>query len=146
MSTPGYSLEIVTWQEAESDIRLVRNVVFVEELGIPAELEWNGLDADYVYVIARDSAGNTVATGRINGDGNIGRMAVLPLHRGKGLGSELLKNLIQIANRKRINRVWLNAQIGVEAFYAKHGFEPVGEEFEEAGISHVKMEKQIRQV
>ncbi len=144
MSTPDYSLDIVTWQEAESDIRLVRNVVFVEELGIPADLEWNGLDADYYYVIARDSVGKSVATGRINDNGQIGRMAVLPVHRGKGLGSALLKNLIQIANSKRINRVWLNAQASVKAFYAKHGFEPVGEEFEEAGISHIKMEKQIR--
>lgn len=133
MSTADYSLEVVTWHEAESDIRLVRNVVFVEELGIPAELEWNGMDADYYYVIAKNSVGNVVATGRINDDGQIGRMAILPLHRGKGLGSELLNNLIQIASRKSINRVWLNAQTSVKVFYAKHGFEPVGEEFEESG-------------
>jgi predicted GNAT family N-acyltransferase len=33
----------------------------------------------------------------------------------------------------------VSAQIGAVGFYQKMGFEPTGEEFEEAGILHVNM-------
>ncbi len=38
----------------------------------------------------------------------------------------------------------LNAQSYAAPFYARVGFEQVGEEFEEAGIPHVEMRKLLR--
>lgn len=144
MNANIFNFEIVTWQDAEREIRFVRDAVFVEELGISAELEWDGPDANYFYVIARDGAGSPVGIGRIGSDGHIGRMAVLPAFRGKGIGGDILNNLLQIANANKLGNVWLNAQIAVTAFYAKYGFGPVGNKFKEAGIGHIKMELQLR--
>lgn len=48
MNANKFKLETVSWQQAERDIRIVRNAVFVDGLGIRAELEWDGTDADYI--------------------------------------------------------------------------------------------------
>ncbi len=145
MNANKFNLAIVSWQQAQHDIRFVRDAVFVDELGIPSALEWDGTDADYcyVYVIARDSAGNPVGTGRIGNDGHIGRMAVLTPWRGQGVGSEILQQLLRIAGDRYLSKVWLSAQSSVTDFYTRHGFSPEGEVYTMASIDHQKMSRPI---
>jgi len=144
MMTNNINLEIVTWQQAQHDIQLVRNAVFVDELCIPAALERDGTGADFFYVVAKDAAGGPVGTGRIGKDGHIGCMAVPPAFRGRGLGGNMLNSLLQITVSNKLNKVCLNAQTSVTAFYAKRGFTPGGKEFEKAGVGHIKMVQLLR--
>ncbi|MNR34978.1 putative N-acetyltransferase YjcF [compost metagenome] len=70
-------------------------------------------------------------------------MAVLKVARGTGMGAKVLDALMAKAATLGFPELILNAQTHAAAFYARVGFEQVGEEFEEAGISHVEMRKRI---
>lgn len=134
----------VDWQRAEALIRVVRHTVFVHELGIPAEVEWDGRDAECLHILAVDARGATLGTARMQADGHIGHMAVLKDRRGQGVGSQLLLSLIGIAREIRLPAVWLTAQIAVLPFYLKHQFVAEGEEYTEAGIVQRRMQRVLQ--
>lgn len=121
----------------------IRRTVFIEEQQIPANLEWDGLDADCRHVLAFSQSGEAVGTGRLLANGRIGRMAVLPDWRGRGVGTAILDALLQLARCDGHPRVILHAQRAVARFYRNAGFMETGEVFMEAGIEHVPMEKNL---
>jgi predicted GNAT family N-acyltransferase len=73
----------------------------------------------------------------------IGRMAVLREFRGTGVGAHILRFLIDRARARGLRRAILHAQLTAEGFYLKEGFNPVGGVFDEAGIAHRKMERDL---
>ncbi len=130
------------WDVDRAALRAVREQVFVREQGVPIELEWDEFDPLCQHVVA-EAAGQAIGAGRLLPDGHIGRMAVLEPWRGQGVGSALLKSLLQVARDRGIRRVRLNAQSRAVAFYARHGFVAEGEEFIEAGIPHRSMWRDV---
>ena len=92
----------------------VRNALFVDEQGVPADLEADGCDADAVHFLATDAGGNAVGTARLLADGQIGRIAVLPAFRRRGIGSRLLAAAMDAARTRGHRRVWLHAQIDAQ--------------------------------
>lgn len=128
-----------TWEEQKAYARPLRIEVFVREQHVPIELEWDEYDARSVHALAFDGHGNPVGTGRLLPDGHIGRMAVLPFARARGAGSAILSALMQHAKSRGDREVVLNAQVQAQAFYARHGFSPEGDEFFDAGIPHLRM-------
>nr|WP_242524954.1 GNAT family N-acetyltransferase [Lysobacter changpingensis] len=117
----------------------VRDVVFVQEQGVPVEIERDALDPLSRHVLARDAQGRPIGTGRLTPDRRIGRMAVLPEWRNRRVGEALLKALLEQARELRWNEVTLHAQVPAMAFYARQGFLPFGERFVEAGLDHQSM-------
>ncbi|MFW2372643.1 MAG: GNAT family N-acetyltransferase [Gammaproteobacteria bacterium] len=138
-----YSIIHTSWQQHQAEIRNIRLKVFVEEQQVPIELEWEGNDDDYHYVLALDNKNQAIATGRIGADGHIGRMAVLKPWRHKGVGSTMLEALLEYAQQQNIDRIFLNSQSSAIPFYEKQGFQIISEEFMDAGIPHKTMEKCI---
>ncbi|NJN52069.1 MAG: adenylosuccinate lyase [Gammaproteobacteria bacterium] len=120
-------------------MRRVRERVFIEEQGVTREEEWDGLDDDAQHFIARDAQGEAIGTARLLAHGQIGRMAVLAQYRGTGVGMQLLLHAIDTARASGMAEVHLHAQTQAIPFYRKAGFDPVGEEFMEAGIRHQAM-------
>ena len=127
------------WKTHGDRLRRLREVVFIEEQGVSREEEWDGLDDDAQHFIALDSAGQAIGTARLLDHGQIGRMAVLASHRGSGIGMRLLAAAIDAAKSRGMESVHLHAQVHAIPFYRKAGFDPVGEEFMEAGIPHTEM-------
>ena len=121
------------------DLRSVREPVFVVEQNVPLEEEWDALDPLCQHVIARDGEHRPIGTGRLTPEHKIGRMAVLPEWRGKGVGEALLLALIERARSLGLREVALNAQVSALGFYQKFGFTSYGDRFEEAGIEHQAM-------
>lgn len=71
---------------------------------------------------------------------HIGR--VLTTRRGIGLGRELMERSMEILRRENgCRKIVLHSQNGAVGFYEKLGFHPVGDEFTEAGIPHLAMER-----
>ena len=134
-------IEIGDWDLLREDARAIRYAVFVEEQGVPVELEWDEFDVPSVHAVARDAAGAALATGRLLPDGHIGRMAVLARARGQGVGAQVLLALVERAKARGDASVVLNAQTHAAPFYARYGFMPEGEEFMEAGIPHIAMRR-----
>lgn len=133
------SIRIVSWQGEAPALRLIRETVFILEQHVPEELEWDAFDDVSVHVLALSPDGKPIGTARLLPDGHIGRMAVLKEWRRMGFGSAMLQRLLDEAHVRGIKKVILNAQTTAVRFYERFGFQPVGEEFMDAGIPHVKM-------
>ncbi len=139
MNTDGFKVCVDSWQHLEAACCMLREHVFIQEQQVPEDLEWDGLDEDAIHAIAYDPDGHAIATGRLLADGHIGRMAVLPEWRHKGVGSTILELLGQYSLERLGCKPWLDAQIQAVGFYRKHGYEEQGEAFIDAGIPHRHM-------
>jgi predicted GNAT family N-acyltransferase len=138
-------VKVMDWTAAKARARPIRIAVFVEEQGVPLDLEWDEFDELAEHAIAIDDTGRAVATGRLLPDGHIGRMAVLRDVRGRGAGAAVLGALIARARARGMTVLRLNAQTHAAAFYARFGFAGCGETFLEAGIPHVAMRLEFDQ-
>jgi YbgC/YbaW family acyl-CoA thioester hydrolase len=140
---PMVQVELGTWQALGPLASKVRTEVFLDEQRIPVEMEWDEADATAVHALARNRLGLPVGTGRLlqpaPGVSRIGRMAVNRVLRGSNLGRDLLRALMLAATQRGDREVLLHAQRTAEGFYARLGFLPRGEPFEEAGIVHIEM-------
>ncbi|MGY1807384.1 GNAT family N-acetyltransferase [Blastococcus sp. SYSU D00669] len=127
-------------------IAALRTRVFVDEQGVPPEIEQDDADATAVHAVSRDAGGRVVATGRLldrGGTAVIGRMAADPAVRGQGHGAAVLAVLHAEAARLGCAVVELHAQVTARRFYERAGYAAVGEEYLEAGIRHVTMRRRL---
>ena len=138
-----YRVEESDWNTLAADARRVREQVFINEQKVPVALEWDANDAVSRHVVAYDTTGVAVGTGRLLPDGHIGRMAVLPEWRGKGVGRALLERLLESAQIAGQQHLVLHAQTQAEEFYRRLGFAQTGAPFMEAGIPHVLMQRSL---
>ena len=128
-----------SWAEQQHEIRAIRLYVFVHELGVPEDRDFDGSDARCRHALA--FIGNeAVGTGRIKLDGHIGRIAVLKAWRNHKVGSAILQFLLDMAKQDGLAQVHLNSQSSAVGFYEKFGFTQVGDFFVDAGIDHIRME------
>jgi predicted GNAT family N-acyltransferase len=137
-----FGVEQGSWTELAQLSRQVRDAVFVVEQKVPRDIEWDEHDAVCRHVIARDSDGGAIGTGRLlayGESGHIGRMAVLADWRGKGVGRALLERLLEEAARLGMRHLAMHAQTQAAGFYRRFGFVEEGPEFMEAGIPHRTM-------
>jgi predicted GNAT family N-acyltransferase len=98
-------------------------------------------DSASLHALAVDETGEPIGCARLLPDGHVGRVAVLAPWRRRGVGSALLRCLIDEARRQGHRAVLLNAQVDAMPFYARHGFVARGAVFNEAGIPHQAMER-----
>jgi predicted GNAT family N-acyltransferase len=139
------TIETRPWSEARDAAYAIRYAVFVEEQGIPAELEIDDYDPIAEHALAYVD-NQCVATARIYLDeqvpskAKIGRMAVLREFRGQGIGTALLGESIRAGMMQGANVFELHAQQSAVPFYAKLQFKPDGAIFDEVGIPHQCME------
>jgi len=138
-----YRIVVGDWAACATAATQVRHEVFVLEQHVPLEEELDARDAVCVHAVAYSRNGQPVGTGRLLPDGHIGRMAVCRAERGKGLGSLLLRTLIDEARRRGHLEVALAAQVHAQGFYVAHGFMAEGPVFLDAGIDHVNMRRTL---
>ena len=135
------------WDALGQDASRVRSAVFVQEQKVPMDMEWDEADATAVHAVAYNRLGHPVATGRLlpykPGSAKIGRMAVVRVLRGMGLGSDILSRLAVQARERGDREIVLHAQASARGFYDRQGFEPRGEPFEEVNIPHIEMAKSL---
>ncbi len=131
----------------------IREIVFIEEQSVPESLERDAGDAQAFHVLAM-AGKHAIGTGRLvalpqapDGEqgtwGRVGRMAVLQSNRKGGTGSRLLQALEAEARRRGLAGILLHAQLSAMEFYKRHGYEPYGAVFEEAGMPHLEMKKRL---
>ena len=143
MSNRAFQVLPIDYATGVAELRSVREAVFVQEQQVPLEEEWDALDPLSRHIIARDQDGHPIGTGRLTPEHRIGRMAVLADWRGQGVGDAMLAALLEEARTQGWPAVSLHAQVSAEAFYARQGFIPHGERFQEAGIEHQAMHRAL---
>ena len=121
-----------------SEIEKIRTSVFVKEQNVPIELEWDEFDNDSTHIIAYYK-NKPVGTARLLNDGHIGRMAVLKAYRNRNIGKNMLKYILEIAQKRSINNIELSAQEHAVNFYKKYGFTVTSNVYMDAGIPHYTM-------
>ena len=121
----------------------VRKTVFVEEQACPPELEWEH-EEDSIHFLATMSGQPCGACRwRKTNDGyKLERFAVLKEFREQGVGRALIAEALSDLPEDA-NYIYLNSQLDAVSLYAKFGFHTEGEQFEEAGIQHLKMVKKV---
>ncbi len=140
-------LQVGSWQDLREAAAPLRTEVFVQEQGVPQEIEWDEADHTAVHAVVFNHLNQAVATGRLlqhaPGVARIGRMAVSRVLRGGSLGRQVLLALMQAAAERGDTQVVLHAQCSAQGFYERLGYAPHGEVFHEAGIAHIEMVKKL---
>ena len=140
---PTNHVKTGTWAELGADAALVRGEVFVAEQKIPIDMEWDEADKTALHAVAYNSLGQAIGTARLlehsAKTAKVGRMAVKRVLRGTNIGRDLLELLMASARELGYQEVILHAQRSAEGFYARAGFLPRGEAFEEVDIPHIEM-------
>lgn len=137
-------------QDDLTDAHAVRRAVFMEEQGVPEEIEMDGTDGSCIHLVLYDE-NIPVSTGRIllghdtsddpaNEEFLLGRIATVMTHRGRGLGQNVMRSLISACCMMGGTRQVVHAQVSARGFYEGLGFTAFGEEYNEADIPHISME------
>jgi predicted GNAT family N-acyltransferase len=124
----------------------LRRAVFVNEQGVPLDDELDGLDDDAVHLVAVQPDAAVVGTCRLLRDGSsvkLGRLAVAPAARGRGLGGRLVFEAERVAREAGAARIVLAAQADAIGLYERLGYRAYGERFLDAGLEHRMMEKAL---
>jgi len=69
------------------------------------------------------------------------KFATLNDYQGKGFGTMLLKEIIDIAQQEKLHKIWCNARIDKSSYYVKFGLTLTDQKFMKGGIEYVIMEK-----
>jgi len=132
-------------EAAYEDALSVRYDVFVDEQGVPEDLEVDEHEDESTHFVGYDDDGEPVAAARLReyepGVAKVERVAVERARRGEGFGAAVMDTVEAAAADEGFDELYLHAQMHVEAFYADRGYERDGEPFTEAGIEHVAMRK-----
>jgi predicted GNAT family N-acyltransferase len=135
----------VETDEEMADALAVRREVFIEEQGVPEDLEIDGKDEESVHFVAYDEADEPVGAARLreydDSTAKVERVAVVEDERETGLGREIMAAVEATARAEGYDSVLLHAQTPVVGFYKGLGYQITSEEFEEAGIPHHEMRK-----
>jgi ElaA protein len=121
----------------------IRRLVFMVEQGVSEAEERDGADDDALHYLAI-SGDMPAGTARvlIDGDtGKIGRVAVLAMERGQGLGQHIMAFVLDDLQNRGLRKAKLGAQTHALGFYEALGFQAMGPEFMDAGIPHRMMER-----
>lgn len=128
------------------DALAVRETVFVEEQGVPADIEVDDHEEEATHFVAYDGD-EPVGAARLRAlderAAKVERVAVLAACRDRGVGTALMEQLEAVARQRGVETLTMHSQISAEPFYERFGYERVGEQFEEAGIPHVEMHKAL---
>ncbi|RLA47960.1 MAG: hypothetical protein DRR06_01125 [Gammaproteobacteria bacterium] len=136
-------IEQTSWSASSEPLSKLRNQVFIKEQGVPEDEEFDGADANAIHWITYGPRGKgpeeqAIGCARLCGN-KIGRMAVAHGSRNRGVGSALVRRIIQYASRNGMESLQLNAQTHAIPFYEGMYFQVEGDEFVEAGIPHRHM-------
>jgi predicted GNAT family N-acyltransferase len=123
----------------------LRRAVFVDEQGIAATIDVDGRDETCTQFLAWVN-GVPIGTARlriVDGEGKAERLAVLDDFRRHGVGHALMNVVEANARSQGVHGVLVHAQESAVPFYERIGYVASGARFDEAGIPHLQMRKDV---
>jgi predicted GNAT family N-acyltransferase len=112
---------------------------------VSIEADRDGRDPESIHIVAV-AGGSVIGTCRLllgGGVARLGRLAVEPAVRGRGVGGAILREADRVASSQGADRIALHAQTHALRLYGEHGYVERGMRFTEEGIEHVAMEKRL---
>ena len=134
-------IEIVKWIDGLSQLKNIREKVFIQEQKVTPQLEWDGMDEKAIhFLVFNDKAAIGCARAIVIKDHmQLGRMAVLKEYRGQGIGGALIEKAMTIAKLNQLSAIYISAQCHAIDFYKKFGFEVTSDIYLDAEIIHRDM-------
>lgn len=138
---------IIKFGSAEYEEMLqLRKTALLEPIGIPFHYIVPEKEKNDVFIAASEEGeiiGCCVLT-RLNPQlVQLRQMAVSPGYQGRGIGATVLSFAESVAKAHGFTTMMMHARDPVWEFYAKQGYEVYGEPFQEVGMGHHKMQKQL---
>jgi predicted GNAT family N-acyltransferase len=138
-----YETMQVNWLSESDEIMRIREKVFITEQRFGKETLIDHLDSDSFHLLVKDTKGRSVACGRLNQNGRIGRIAVMIDHRGFGIGTMILNKLIEIAEESKIRTLTLNTETELTHFYDQQKFHVDGPVYMKQGVPFQRMRMRL---
>jgi predicted GNAT family N-acyltransferase len=134
-------IEIVKWIDGLSQLKNIREKVFIQEQKVTPQLEWDGMDEKAIhFLVFNDKAAIGCARAIVIKDHmQLGRMAVLKEYRGQGIGGALIEKAVTTAKLNQLSAIYISAQCHAIDFYKKFGFEVTSDIYLDAEIPHRDM-------
>jgi predicted GNAT family N-acyltransferase len=134
-------VEVVKWIDGLSQLKNIREKVFIQEQKVTPQLEWDGMDEKAIhFLVFNDNAAIGCARAIVIKDHmQLGRMAVLKEYRGQGIGSALIEKAMTTAKLNQLSAIYISAQCHAIDFYKKFGFEVTSDIYLDAEIPHRDM-------
>ncbi len=140
----------IRWARDAADVEravAVRERVFVREQRVPLEEELDGRDGEALHLLAlAPGGGEAIGTLRLLFDGElvkVGRVAVDREWRGQGIAARMVEAALAEARARGASRARLASQLAVVPLYERAGFAVESGVFEDAGIPHVWMGREL---
>jgi predicted GNAT family N-acyltransferase len=128
------------------DAKFVRTAVFQKEQGIDRMADFDGQDDKALHFVVYEGQPIGAARARLLDEGQkakIERVAVLPSHRGKGIGKQILRFVEDRLKMLNVKEAILDSQEQAKGFYETLGYTQHGSVFTEVGIAHITMIKRF---
>lgn len=126
----------------------IREAVFVVEQNCPY-LDADGLDQHAWHLTGRKNDDlvaylRIVDPGRKYAEPSIGRVITARAERGTGLGKETLRRALKKVETEFPGKpIRISAQKHLEKFYAEFNFKRVSDPYDEDGIPHIEMLREV---
>ncbi len=132
---------------AFTQAKMLRYRALFKPFGVPENTDFGDTDPASTHVVALDG-GRVVGYARLVRRGNeaqIRHLCVDPKVQGRGLGTELMKTLIERARDAGAKTVFLNARFTALGVYRRLGFAEVGPLIpaEDVALPHKRMELKL---
>ncbi|WP_440053122.1 GNAT family N-acetyltransferase [Pseudoalteromonas sp. T1lg65] len=135
----GYKVAQVSWQSKKLQLKAIRERVFVCELHIPKEVEFDQQDITAEHVIISDDEDGPIGTGRLCADGLLSRIAIVKAHRNRLAYTSLINSLIDVARSKGLEDVYIQCILDEVPEFLRSGFSVQSGVFMEAGIPRQRL-------
>ncbi len=126
----------------------LRDKILRKPLGLKLKEQDIINDKDELHFAFADDNGEMIAClliRKINPEvAKLRQMAVDEKLQGRGIGKLLVGKVEDELVKSGYKKIELNSRVYANGFYERLGYEPVGKEFTEVGIPHIKMEKIIK--
>lgn len=142
----SYTVKMTRCLDELPEARSIRTRVFIEEQGFVNEFD--DIDQNALHLVLFEH-GTAAATGRLFAEAreseplHIGRVAVLPAFRRRGLGAAVLHELETAARAQGCTAVELSAQTRAAGFYEALGYQPFGDIYLDESCPHIRMKKNL---
>lgn len=120
--------------------RLGQQAVAAIRMAVP-EIRGDEQDDTARHLLIWNGSGEAVACARLSRQGYLGAVGVMPAWRGHGLGQRLLEIAVEAARETGWKELRLFASAENAGFFARQGFEPVGDRFDLDGVLHQAMRR-----
>ncbi|MDZ7718991.1 MAG: GNAT family N-acetyltransferase [Balneolaceae bacterium] len=137
------NLEEISAMELYQILKLRQDVFIIEQQCIYEDIDDIDPYSEHIYLKDGETIvaySRIVPAGKKFDRPSIGRIVVKRSHRGKGYGLEVVQRCMKILSKRNVDKVLIEAQNYLKAFYESLGFKKISDPYPVDGILHIKME------